>query len=255
MGTSPFDLHGRVALVTGGSRGLGLGMARGLAAAGARVVINGLSEDNLARAKSALRQEGLSVESQAFDATDGQAILDGVAAVERDVGPIDILINNAGLNRRAPILELSDENWNHVLNADLTGPFRLARAVAPGMIARKWGKIINVASIASFLARAGIPAYMAAKGGLAVLTKAMAVEWAQHNVQANAIAPGYFKTDLTAPFRQNDEMNTWIVTKTPAKRWGLPEELAGIAVYLSSDASNFVNGQTIVVDGGFMAAL
>ncbi len=251
-----FDLHSRVALVTGGSRGLGFAMARGLAKAGARVVINGLSEDNLAKAEAALKAEGLPVAAARFDATDRAAIPGGIKAAEDAFGaPIDILVNNAGLNRRAPILELKAEDWDFVVNADLTAPFLIAKAVAPGMIERRWGKIVNVASIASFIARPGIPAYIAAKAGLAMLTRAMAVEWAPHNVQANAIAPGYFKTDLTAPFRDNAQMNAWIVDKTPAKRWGLPEELAGIAVFLASDASNFVTGQTITVDGGFMATL
>ncbi len=250
-----FDLTDRVALVTGGSRGLGLGMARGLAACGARVIINGLSEANLAAAKASLAQEGLDVETVAFDATDPEAIVQGTAEAVRRCGPIDILVNNAGMNRRSPLIEASDDDWNAVINADLTGPFRMAKAVAGGMIERRRGKIINVSSIAAIAARAGIPAYTAAKGGLTLLTRAMAVEWAQYNIQTNAIAPGYFKTDLSRPFQENPEMNAWIVGKTPAKRWGMPDELAGAAVYLASDAANFVNGQMLVVDGGFTCAI
>ena len=255
MSYGPFDLTGRVALVTGGSRGLGFGMAQGLAAAGASVVLNGISTQNLAKAKQAMADDGYKVFTAAFDATNADAINAGVGEIERLVGPVDILVNNAGLNRRASIMDLPDEDWEFVINADLTGPFRMAKAVAKSMLARGRGKIINITSIGSICVRPNVSAYVAAKGGLMLLTRAMAVEWAEHGIQANAIGPGYYRTDLTEGMQADPEFNEDYLGRVPAARWGEPEDLAGTAVFLASDASNFVNGQTILVDGGFLCAV
>lgn len=250
-----FDLAGRTALVTGSSQGLGLALARGLAQAGAAIVLNGRTETKLAAAAEALRAEGVRVASAAFDVTDGAAAERGVAKIEAEFAPIDILVNNAGIHQRAPLAEMTEAQWRAVIDTNLTSAFLVARAVAPRMIARGAGKIINIVSITSELARPTIGNYVAAKGGLKMLTRAMAVEWAKHGLQANAIAPGYFLTDLNAGLAANTDFNAWVCRRTPAGRWGKPEELAGAAIFLASRASDFVNGHMLVVDGGMLAAL
>ena len=254
--TNPlFDLSGRTALVTGSSQGLGLAMARGLAQAGAAVVLNGRDEKKLAATAAALRAEGMQVALAAFDVTDGNAAAAAIARLEADFAPLDILVNNAGIHRRAPLLEMTEEQWRAVLDTNLTSAFLVARAVAPPMIARGRGKIINICSVMSEVSRPTIANYAAAKGGLKMLTRAMAVEWAKHGVQANAIAPGYFLTELNKPLVENAEFNKWICGRTPAGRWGQPSELAGAVVFFASAASDFINGQILSVDGGLLAAL
>jgi gluconate 5-dehydrogenase len=250
-----FDLTGRTALVTGSSQGIGLALARGLAAAGATVVLNGRDEAKLAAAAEALRGEGAQVATAPFDVTDAEKAAAALARLEAEVAPLDILVNNAGIQRRAPLLEMTETEWREVLDADLTSAFLVSRAVAPRMIARQRGKIINVCSLMSEVGRPTTGNYAAAKGGLKMLTRAMAVEWARHNLQINGIGPGYIVTDMTRPLVENPEFNQWICGRTPAGRWGRPEELAGAAVFLASAASDFVNGQILYVDGGLLAAI
>lgn len=250
-----FDLTGRTALVTGSSQGLGLAIARGLAQAGAALILNGRVETKIAAAVEALREEGARVTMAPFDVTDGAAIAREVERVEAGFGTIDILVNNAGIQRRAPLAEMTEEQWRTVIDTNLTSAFLVARAVAPRMIARGRGKIINICSVMTEVSRPTIGNYAAAKGGLKMLTRAMAVEWAKHGLQANGIAPGYFVTELNRPLVENPEFNGWICQRTPAGRWGQPHELAGAAVFLASRASDFVNGQILFVDGGLLAAL
>jgi len=255
MSSPLFDLTGRTALVTGSSQGLGLAMARGLAQAGAAIILNGRDEAKLARAAAALQAEEVRVTTAAFDVTDGAAVTAAVAKLEAEFAPVDILVNNAGIQRRAPLAEMTEQQWREVLDTNLTSAFLVARAVAPRMIARGAGKIINICSVMSEVSRPTIANYAAAKGGLKMLTRAMAVEWAKHGLQANAIAPGYFMTELNRSLVENEQFNKWICGRTPAGRWGQPEELAGAAVFLASRASDFVNGQILTIDGGLLAAL
>ena len=255
MSGNLFDLTGRVALVTGSSRGLGLAMARGLAQAGASVVLNGRNEERLAAAVSALAAEGVKARGRAFDVTDAASVEQGVAAVERDAGPIDILVNNVGIQRRAPLEAMDESAWREVIDVNLTSAFLVTRRVVRGMIERRRGKIINICSLMSEIGRPTTANYAAAKGGLKMLTRAMAVEWAKHNIQANAIGPGYFLTEMTQPLAADPKFDAWIRSRTPAGRWGRPEELAGTAVFLASSASDFVSGQIIYVDGGILAAI
>ena len=250
-----FDLTGRTALITGSSQGLGFAIARGLAEAGAAIALNGRDEKKLAAAADRLRAEGARVAEAAFDVTDGAASARAVERLEAEFGPIGILVNNAGIQRRSPLAEMSEEQWRAVIDTNLTSAFLVARAVAPRMIARGAGKIINICSVMAEVSRPTIANYAAAKGGLKMLTRAMAVEWAKHGLQANAIAPGYFVTELNKSLVENVEFNKWICGRTPAGRWGQPHELAGAAVFLASHASDFVNGQILFVDGGLLAAL
>jgi gluconate 5-dehydrogenase len=250
-----FDLTGRIALVTGSSQGIGLAIAGGLAQAGATVVLNGRDEGKVEVAADTLRATGASVATAAFDVTDSAAIEHAVARLEQHVGPIHVLVNNAGIHRRAPLLEMTEAQWREVLETDLTSAFLVARAVAPRMIARGAGKIVNTCSVMSEVSRPTIANYAAAKGGLKMLTRAMAVEWAKHGLQCNGLGPGYILTELNRSLVENAEFDRWIRGRTPAGRWGRPEELAGAAVFLASAASDFVNGQIIYVDGGLLAAL
>jgi gluconate 5-dehydrogenase len=250
-----FDLTGRTALITGSGQGLGFAIARGLARAGAAIALNGRDEKKLLVAAETLRAEKARVTTAAFDVTDGNASTKAVSKLESEFGPIDILINNAGIQRRAPLAEMSGEQWREVIDTNLTSAFLVARAVVPGMIARGAGKIINICSVMSEVTRPTIGNYSAAKGGLKMLTRAMAVEWAKHGIQSNGIAPGYFVTELNKPLVENVEFNKWICGRTPAGRWGQPDELAGAAIFFSSRASDFVNGQILYVDGGILAAL
>jgi len=250
-----FDLTGRTALVTGSGQGLGHAIARGLSQAGAAIVLNGRDQNKLAAAADALRAEGARVATAAFDVTDGAASAREVARIEAEFAPLDILVNNAGIQRRAPLAEMTEAQWREVLDTNLTSAFLVARAIAPRMIARGAGKIINICSVISEVARPTIGNYAAAKGGLKMLTKSMAIEWAKHGLQCNGIAPGYMVTELNRSLMANAEFNQWICGRTPAGRWGKPEELVGAAVFLSSRASDFVNGQMLAVDGGLLAAL
>jgi gluconate 5-dehydrogenase len=249
--TNPFDLTGRLALVTGGGSGLGLAIARGLAGAGARVVLNGRNRGKLDAAASALRSDGGEVLVAPFDVTDAKAVSAGVAAIERDSGPLDIVVNNAAVNQRASLDAFSTEDWHKLLAANLDGPFFVARSVIPGMRARRQGKIINICSLASEIGRPNIVPYATSKGGLQMLTRALAVELAPHNVQVNGIAPGFFKTEMNAPLIADAEFSAWVARRTPAGRWGEPPELAGAAVFLASRAADYVTGHVLFVDGGF----
>jgi gluconate 5-dehydrogenase len=250
-----FDLSGAVALVTGAHRGLGFAIAQGLARAGAEVILNGRNQEALAAAAQTLDAQGLSVETSAFDVTDRDAVRASVAAIEREHGAIDILVNNAGIQRRHAFAEFPQEDWDALIATNLTAPFIVSQAIAPGMMARKRGKIVNIASLMSELARPTIVPYTAAKGGVRQLTRGMAVELAPHNIQVNAIAPGYFATEMNRALIDNAEFNAWVCKRTPAGRWGQPEEIAGLAVFLASRASDYITGQILVIDGGMSVSL
>lgn len=251
-----FDLNKRRALVTGGTHGLGMAIATALAEAGATLIINDVFPEKLETAKTAFGEKGIVIHPYLLDVTDETAVEKGVAEMEREVGPIDILVNNAGIIKRVPILEMKASDFREVLNVDLTGPFIMAKAVARGMMERGHGKIINMCSMMSELGRDTVSAYASAKGGLKMLTRSMATEWARYNIQINGIGPGYFATEQTAPIRVDGHpFNDFIVNRTPAGRWGVPEDLAGTAVFLASGASDYVNGQVIYVDGGILATI
>lgn len=250
-----FGLDGRHAFVTGASRGLGLAFAQALAAAGARVTIGGRKADELKAAADRLRAEGYTVAEAVIDVTDTQSIDAAIAASEAGTAPIDILINNAGIQRRAPLETFSDEDWDALMATNLDGVFKVSRAAVKGMISRRKGVIINVSSVQSALARPSIAPYAASKGAITMLTKSMAGEWGQHGVRVNAIAPGYFKTELNAALVADETFSTWLTGRTPMRRWGDVEELAGAAVFLASDAASFVTGQTLLVDGGITSVL
>ena len=250
-----FDLSGRVALVTGAYRGLGFAIAQGLARAGATVLLNGRRSDVLEPAVRALTAQGLAAAAALFDVTDRDAIASATAAIEREHGRIDILFNNAGIQRRGALADFSEKDWDDIIATNLTAPFVVSQAVLPGMIARKSGKIVHVASIMSDLARPSVVPYTAAKGGVRQLTRGMAVELAPHNIQVNAIGPGYFATEMNRALIDNADFNAWVCRRTPAGRWGQPDELAGLAVFLASSASNYMTGQLLVIDGGMSVAL
>jgi gluconate 5-dehydrogenase len=251
-----FDVSGRVALVTGSSRGIGAALAAGLAEAGAAVVLNARAASSLEQVRAELSgRTGARVEAVAFDVTDQQAVDAGVARIEAEIGPIDILVNNAGVQHRVPMLELELADWQRVLDANLTGPFLVGRAVARGMVGRGRGKIVNIASLISRMARAGIAPYAASKGGMAMLTRQMCAEWGPLGLQANAIAPGYVDTELTAALVNDPVFDAWLRGRTPAGRWCRAEELVGTLLWLASSASDYVNGQIIHVDGGMTAVV
>ncbi|WP_282778368.1 gluconate 5-dehydrogenase [Phaeodactylibacter xiamenensis] len=252
-----FDLTGKVALITGGTHGLGMAMAMGLGQAGATLVINGhSSQEKIDKALEAYRAEGITAHGYLFDVTQETAVIDSVARIESEVGPIDILVNNAGIIKRIPLVEMSVEEWDQVIRTDLTGVFIMSKHVVKGMMERGSGKIINICSMMSELGRNTVGAYAAAKGGLKMLTQNMATEWAKHNIQVNGIGPGYFATSQTAPIRVDGHpFNDFIIQRTPAGRWGDPEDLAGTAVFLAAPASDFINGQVIYVDGGILATI
>ena len=255
MNAAPFDLTGKVALVTGAYRGLGFAIAQGLARAGATVVLNGRKQEALDQAAASLAAQKLKVTTAVFDVTDRDAIDRNVAAIAARHGAIDILFNNAGIQRRGAFADFPKEQWDEIIATNLTAPFIVSQAVVPGMIAKKQGKIVHIASLMSDLARPTVVPYTAAKGGVRQLTRGMAVELAQHNVQVNAIAPGYFATEMNRALIDNAEFNAWVCKRTPAGRWGQPDELAGLAVFLASAGSNYITGQMFVVDGGMSVAL
>jgi len=256
MSQKLFDLSGKTALVTGGTHGLGMAIATGLAEAGATIIINDVFADKLETAKAAYKEKGIKVHAYVLDVTNEAAVEDTVATMEKELGPIDILVNNAGIIKRIPILEMKAEEFRQVLDVDLTGPFIMAKTIARGMVERGQGKIINMCSMMSELGRDTVSAYAAAKGGLKMLTRSMATEWARYNIQINGIGPGYFATTQTAPIRVDGHpFNEFIINRTPAGRWGDPEDLAGTAVFLASRASDFVNGQVVYVDGGILATI
>jgi gluconate 5-dehydrogenase len=252
---TPFNLAGRVALVTGAYRGLGFAIAHGLAQAGAKVILNGRQADALATAAQSLTAEGRTADIAVFDVTDRDAVRAGVAAIAAKHGTVDILVNNAGIQRRAPIVDFPQADWDAIIATNLTAPFVVSQAVLPGMIAQKRGKIVHIASLMSDLARPTVVPYTAAKGGVRQLTRGMAVELAPHNVQVNAIAPGYFATELNRALIDNTEFNAWVCKRTPAGRWGEPPEIAGLAVFLASSAADYITGQLMFIDGGMSVAL
>lgn len=256
MSINLFDLTGKVALVTGAVHGLGMAMAKGLGNAGATIVVNNHSADSLEAAVAEYKADGLNAHGYVFDVTDEQAVIAAIEKIEKEVGPIDILVNNAGIIKRTPIVEMEVKDFQAVIDVDLVGPFIVSKNVAKGMIARGGGKIINICSMMSELGRDTVSAYAAAKGGLKMLTRSMATEWAKFNIQTNGIGPGYFATSQTAPIRVDGHpFNEFIIKRTPAARWGDPEDLQGAAIFLSSKASDFVNGHIVYVDGGILATI
>ena len=257
MSTSLFDLTGKVALVTGATHGLGMAMAKGIGRAGATLIINGnSSNEKIDKAVAIFKSEGIKAFGYRFDVTNEDQVQKAIARIENEVGIIDILINNAGIIKRTPLLDMEVTDFEQVIKVDLVSPFIVSKAVVKGMIKRKSGKIINICSMMSELARNTVGAYAAAKGGLKMLTQNMCVEWAPYNIQVNGIGPGYFATEQTKPIREEGHpFNEFIVNRTPAGMWGDPDELQGAAVFLSSKASDFVNGQILYVDGGILATI
>ncbi len=255
MSRNLFDLTGRTALVTGSSRGLGLAIAEGLACAGAAVVVNGTDATRVEATAGRLRTAGHVAHASAFDVTDEAAVAQAFDAFDARGIAIDVLVNNAGIQLRRPMLELTSAQWRQVLDTNLTSAFFVGREAARRMIARGRGKIINIGSLMSGLARATIAPYTAAKGGIKMLTQAMTAEWAAKGIQANAIGPGYMLTDMNQALVDNPAFDAWVKARTPSGRWGHPDELVGTAVFLASSASDYVNGQIIYVDGGMTAVV
>ena len=256
MSTKLFDLTGKVALVTGAVHGLGMAMAKGLGNAGATIVVNNHTKDALDEAIAEYKACGLNAYGYVFDVTDDKAAEKTIAQIEAEVGPIDILVNNAGIIKRTPIIEMETADFEQVIKVDLVGPFIVSKYVAKGMIERGGGKIINICSMMSELGRDTVSAYAAAKVGLKMLTRSMATEWAKFNIQTNGIGPGYFATSQTAAIRVDGHpFNDFIIKRTPAARWGNPDDLQGATIFLASKASDFVNGHVVYVDGGILATI
>lgn len=255
MSLEIFDVTGKIALITGSSQGLGFTLAKGLGQAGAKIVLNGRDKQKIEKAVALLKPEGLDVYGSAFDVREEKTIQQQIAKIEREIGEIDVLVNNAGIQIRAPLEQFDENNWRTILDINLTGVFLTSKFVVAGMIERRSGKIINICSVQSELARPTIAPYTASKGGLKMLTKAMATDWGKHNIQVNGIAPGYFKTEMTKPLYEDEGFNAWLCSRTPANRWGNPEELIGAAIFLSSKASDYVNGHILYVDGGLLACV
>jgi len=250
-----FDLTGRTALVTGSSRGIGRALAAALLTAGGTVVLNGRDRDRLEGARVELERLSDRVHVAVFDVTDSVAVAQGVAGIERDVGPIDVLVNNTGTQHRAMLTEFTDDDWHRLLETNLTSAFLVGREVARRMVPRGRGKIVNICSLQSEVARPGIAPYAATKGALKMLTRGMCADLAPSGIQVNGIGPGYLETELTRPLVEDPEFSAWVHTRTPAGRWGTVDDLAGAVIFLSSRASDFVNGQIVYVDGGMLAVL
>ena len=249
-----FDLTGKIALVTGASYGIGYAIATGLAAAGAKILFNDINQNLVDKGIAAYKADGIEAIGYVCDVTNEAQVNEMVATIEKEVGTIDILVNNAGIIKRIPMHEMTAAEFRQVIDIDLNGPFIVSKAVAPGMIAKGGGKIINICSMMSELGRETVSAYAAAKGGLKMLTKNLAVEWAEHNIQVNGIGPGYIATPQTAPLREpGHPFNEFIIGRTPAARWGTTQDLQGPAIFLASPASDFVNGHVLYVDGGILA--
>lgn len=254
-----YDLTGKIALVTGASYGIGFAIAKGLASAGATIVFNDRKEDLVEKGIEAYKEEGIKAYGYVCDVTDEDAVEELIKKIENEVGIVDILVNNAGIIKRVPMCEMKAAEFREVIDVDLNAPFIMSKAVIPGMLKKGHGKIINICSMMSELGRETVSAYAAAKGGLKMLTKNIASEFGEHNIQCNGIGPGYIATPQTAPLREKQAdgsrhpFDSFIIAKTPAARWGEPEDLAGPAVFLASDASNFVNGHILYVDGGILA--
>lgn len=249
-----FDLTGKVALVTGGTHGIGLAVGLLLAKAGAKVCVNDLQEDKLQSCKESFKNQGLEVFTLKFNVTDENDVDKGISLIEKTVGPVDILVNNAGIIKRIAILDISLADFKQVIDADLIAPLIVSKRVAPNMIEKRAGKIINMCSMMSEYGRNTVSAYSSAKGGLKLLTQNMTCEWAKYNIQINGVGPGYIATSQTAPIRENGHpFNDLVMTRTPAGRWGEPEDVANAVLFLASKASNFVNGHILYVDGGILA--
>lgn len=255
MSADLFRLDGKTALITGSSRGLGRAMAEGIARAGAHVLINGTDEDRVNQTVAAFRAAGYSAEGLTFNVTDEAAVVAAFQRLDAAGAHVDILVNNAGIQFRKPLLDLASEDWRRVIDVNLTSAFLVGREAARRMVPKKAGKIINIGSLMSQLARVTIGPYTAAKGGIKMLTQTMTAEWAEHGIQTNAIGPGYMVTDLNQALIDNEAFNSWVKSRTPARRWGQPDELAGVAVFLASRASDYVSGQIIYVDGGMSSVL
>ncbi len=257
MSQTLFDLTGKVALVTGSTHGLGMAMAIGLGKAGATIIVNGnSSQDKIDQALQIYKSEGITAAGYKFNVASEEEVITAIEKIEKEVGPIDILFNNAGIIKRIPLEEMEVADFKQVIDIDLVSPFIVSKHVVKGMIKRKQGKIINICSMMTELGRNTVGAYAAAKGGLKMLTKNMATEWAKHNIQVNGIGPGYFATSQTEPIRKDGHpFNDFIIQRTPAAKWGDPNDLAGAAIFLSSNASNFVNGHILYVDGGILATI
>ena len=250
-----FRLDGRVAWVTGGAYGIGFAIAEALAKAGARIVFNCRDQKHLDQALADYAAQGVEARGYICDVTDEAAVAALVAEVSKELGPIDILVNNAGIHKRDLLINMPVENWRKVIDVNLSGAFIVGRAVARGMIERRYGKIVNISSINAAMVRPNIGNYCAAKGGIVTLTKSMATEWGEYNINVNAIGPGYFLTDLTRPLSEDPEFDAWVKSEVPLRRWGNPKDIVGLAVMLSSPASDYISGQTIYIDGGWQACL
>ncbi|MEO0761752.1 MAG: SDR family oxidoreductase [Pseudomonadota bacterium] len=250
-----FDLTGRIALVTGSSTGIGFTLARGMAEAGATIVLNARNAERLAEAAATLRAEGHTVHERVFDVTDSAAVKAGVASIEAEIGPIAILVNNAGMQHRTPLEDFPPEMFDRLMQTNVYSVFHVSQAVARHMIARGQGRIINIASVQTANARPGIAPYTASKGAVHNLTKGMATDWGPKGLACNALAPGYFETELNAALVSDEAFSAWLAKRTPMGRWGKTEELVGACIFLASDAASFVNGHTLFVDGGITACL
>lgn len=250
-----FDVKGKIILITGSARGLGLSFAKGFLQVGAKVVLNDIVHTELEKTVPTLKDMGYDVAGFCFNVADEQQVKKNVEEIESEIGPIDILVNNAGIHRRAPLEELTAEDWRKVIEVNLTSAFIVGQSVAKRMITRRRGKIINITSLNAELARPNIANYCAAKGGLKMLTKSMATEFGKYNINTNAIGPGYFKTDMTKSLTEDPAFDAWVKSEVPLGRWGVPEDLIGTAIFLASAASDYINGYTIYVDGGWQACL
>ena len=257
MSVTLFNVEGKIALVTGSTHGLGMAMARGLGLAGATIIVNGnSSQEKIDMAVVEYQKDGITAIGYKFNVSNEQEVITAIAKIEAEVGPIDILINNAGIIKRTPLLEMEVADFKEVIDIDLISPFIVSKHVVKGMVARKQGKVINICSMMSELGRNSVGAYAAAKGGLKMLTQNMATEWAKYNIQVNGIGPGYFATNQTESIRVDGHpFNDFIINRTPAAKWGDPNDLAGAAIFLSSKASDFVNGHILYVDGGILATI
>jgi len=249
-----FNLSGKVALVTGGTHGIGMACGKALAAAGAKLCVNDIDDEKLAEAKAEYAKDGIDVYTLNFNVTSEEGVDKGISQIEKEVGPVDILVNNAGIIKRVPIMDMPLSDFQQVIDVDLVAPLIVAKRVAKGMIDRREGKIINMCSMMSVYGRQNVSAYAAAKGGLKLLTSNMTCEWAKFNVQVNGIGPGYIATAQTAPIRVGGHpFNNLVMTRTPANRWGEPEDVGNAALFLASKAADFVNGHVLYVDGGILA--
>ncbi len=250
-----FQLNGKLALITGSSAGIGFALARALGEAGAHVILNGRHAQKVASAAQALQAEGLKISESVFDVTDAKAVANAVNHIESSLGALDILINNAGMQIRSPLHEYADDDWHTLMRTNLDSVYYVGKTVAQKMIPRGQGKIINICSVQSELGRPGIAPYTASKGAVKMLTKGMAIDWGQFGINVNGLGPGYFKTELNQKLVADAQFSSWLVGRTPSRRWGDVEDLGGAAVFLASDASKFVNGHILYVDGGVTATL